>query len=146
MRVCLSIAILLFVASISLSQTNGFYNVRNFGAKGDGKALDTDSVNKAIEFAAAAGGGTVTFPAGTYLSFSIRLKSNITLHISPGATILAATPSAELGGYDTPEPNEWGDRLQYQDFGHSHWHNSLIWGENLANVSITGPGLIDGTK
>ena len=52
---------------------------------------------------------------------------------------LAADASA--GPYDEPEPNEWD---KFQDFGHSHWHNSLIWGENLDDVSITGPGLIHG--
>ena len=55
-----------------------FYNVRDFGAKGDGKMLDTDAINKSIETAAKNGGGTVFFPAGTYLSFSIHLQSNIT--------------------------------------------------------------------
>src|SRR5262245_12075753 len=66
------------------------YSVRYFGAKGDGKTLDTPAINKAIEAAAAAGGGTVHFPAGTYLCFSIHLKSNIALYLDPGATILAA--------------------------------------------------------
>ena len=122
------------------------FDVRAHGATGDGKTLDSPAINRAIEAASAAGGGTVRFPAGTYLSFSVRLKSNITLHLDAGATLLAATPSTELGGYDSPEPNEWGDKLQYQDFGHSHWHNSLVWGENLENISITGPGRIDGTK
>ncbi len=130
----------------TLARAAADYNVRDFGAKGDGTTLDTAAINRAIETAAAAGGGTVRLPAGTYLSFSIRLKSNLTLHLDAGATLFAAMPSAELGGYDQPEPNEWGDKLQYQDFGHSHWHNSLIWGENLENVSITGPGRIDGTK
>jgi polygalacturonase len=88
----------------------------------------------------------VHFPAGTYLTFTIRLQSNITLHFDAGATILAATPAAGFGGYDAPEVNEWGERFQYQDFGHSHWRNSLIWGENLDNVSIIGFGRIDGTK
>jgi polygalacturonase len=120
------------------------FNVRDHGATGDGKTLDSPAINKAIEAAAAAGGGTVHFPAGSYLSFSVRLKSNITLHFAAGATLVAAPASAELGGYDAPEPNEWGDK-QYQDFGHSHWHNSLIWGEDLVNVSIIGTGLIDGT-
>ena len=122
------------------------FDVRAHGATGDGQTLDTAAINRAIAAASAAGGGTVRFPAGTYLSFSIRLKSNLTLHLDAGATLLAATPSAALGGYDAPEPNEWGDQHQYQDFGHSHWHNSLIWGENLENVAIIGPGRIDGSK
>ena len=70
------------------------YDVTTFGAKGDGQTLDTPAINKAIETAAAAGGGTVHFPAGTYLSVSIRLKSNITLYLDQGATILAADPIA----------------------------------------------------
>ena len=117
------------------------YNVRAFGARGDGKTLDTPAVNKAIAAAARAGGGTVRFPAGTYLCFSIQLKSNIALYLEQGATILAADPKVTKGSYDLPEPNEWD---MYQDFGHSHWRNSLIWGIGLENISILGPGQIDG--
>ena len=58
----------------------GIHDVRAYGAVGDGRTLDTVAINGAIEAAAAAGGGTVLFPAGTYLSFSIRLQSNIALH------------------------------------------------------------------
>ena len=124
------------------AQTAGVYDVKAFGAKGDGVTVDTTAINKTIEAAAAAGGGTVRFPAGTYLSFSIRLKSNITLYLDSGATIFAAEPG-DKGKYDLPEPNESD---MYQDFGHSHWQNSLIWGIGLENVSILGPGRIDGTK
>lgn len=88
-----------------------------------------------------AGGGTVYFRAGTYLSVSIHLKSNITLHLDQGATILAADVIPGKVTYDLPEPNEWD---MYQHFGHSHWQNSLIWGVGMENVSIVGPGLING--
>jgi len=124
-----------------LSPFRNLYNVRAFGAKGDGKALDSPAINKAIDVAAAAGGGTVFIPAGTYRSFSIRLKSNITLYFDQGSTLVAASPNDGDGRYDPPEPNKWD---KYQDFGHTHWHNSLIWGENLENISILGPGLILG--
>jgi len=117
------------------------FDVTRFGAKGDGKALDTPAINRAIETAAAAGGGTVGFPAGVYRCFSIHLESNISLYLEPGATILAADPKDGDGKYDPAEPNQWD---KYQDFGHSHWHNSLIWGENLHDVSILGPGMIWG--
>jgi polygalacturonase len=116
------------------------YSVRDFGAKGDGKTLDTAAINQTIDSAAKAGGGTVLFPAGDYLSVSIHLKSNIALYLDQGATIVAATPSGNMK-YDEPEPNQWD---AYQDFGHSHWRNSLIWGENLENISIVGPGRIWG--
>jgi len=91
-------------------------------------------------------GGTVIFPAGTYLSFSVRLRSHIQLRLEPGATILAAdsplpgeATGYNGGTYDSAEPNAWD---AYQDYGHNHWHNSLIWGEGLENCSIVGPGLI----
>src|SRR5713226_3566230 len=123
------------------AKASGGFDVTAFGAKGDGKSLDTPAINKAIDAAAAAGGGTVYLSAGTYRCFSIRLKSNVALYLDQGATILAADPSDKDGKYDPPEPNQWD---QYQDFGHSHWHNSLIWGENLENISILGPGRIWG--
>ncbi len=116
------------------------YDVRTFGATGDGKTIDTRAVNHAIEAAAAKGGGVVRFPAGVYPCFSIHLKSKVTLYLDPGATILAAE-SGSAGQYDAAEPNPWD---KFQDYGHSHWHNSLIWGEGLENVSILGPGLIWG--
>ena len=118
-----------------------YYNIRHFGAKGDSVTLDTEAINKAVEAASAAGGGTVYFPAGDYLSFSIRLNSNITLYLDNGAYLIGAVPVEGKPGYDPPEPNE-SDK--YQDFGHSHWHNSLIWGENLENVAIVGHGWIVG--
>src|ERR1700730_15769837 len=120
--------------------TARLFDVKSFGARGDGKTLDTTAINKAINAAAAAGGGTVFLPAGNYLSVSIHLKSNIALYLDQGATIVAAETSGNVK-YDPPEPNEWN---QYQDFGHSHWHNSLIWGENLHDISILGPGKIWG--
>jgi polygalacturonase len=120
----------------------GSFDVRVFGATGDGKTLDTAAIDKTIDAAAAAGGGTVLFPAGNYLSYSIHLKSNVTLQLEPGATIVAADPpAAGAAGYDLPEPNQWN---MYQDFGHSHFHNSLIWGEGIENVAIVGTGRIWG--
>src|SRR5215510_3476081 len=133
-----------YSAETSLSQKStavGGFDVKAFGAKGDGQSLDTPAVNKAIDAAAAAGGGTVVFPAGSYLCFSIHLRSNVALYLDQGATIVAADPKDGAGKYDAPEPNQWE---QYQDFGHSHFHNSLIWGENLENIAILGPGKIWG--
>ncbi len=63
------------------------FDVKTYGAKTDGKTPDRDSINKAIEAASSAGGGTVNFPAGAYLTGSIRLRSNITLRLEPGARI-----------------------------------------------------------
>jgi polygalacturonase len=133
----------------TLHSSSGVFDVRTYGATGDGKTVDTPAINRAIEAAAAAGGGTVLFPAGTYLCFSIHLKNYVDLFLSQGCTILAAdsplpgqTTGYNGGTYDAAEPKTSYDA--YQDYGHNHWHNSLIWGEDLHDFSITGPGLIYG--
>lgn len=130
----------------SAANTNSdvVFPVTRFGAKGDGKALDTDAINSAIDAASRAGGGIVVLPAGSYLCYSIHLKSNITLQLATGATIVAAPgpEPGQQGKYDLAESNAPWEA--YQDFGHNHWHNSLIWGERLENVAIIGSGLIWG--
>lgn len=146
----LTLTVIIFVASFQFIflnsgfaqslQQKGWINVKDFGAVGNGKSVDTRSINEAIDAAANAGGGTVLLPAGTYLSYSIHLKSNICLYLDQGCVLMAADSSSG-GKYDVPEPNPYD---KYQDYGHSHWHNSLIWGENLENISIIGPGIISG--
>jgi polygalacturonase len=123
-------------------KTADFFSVKQYGAKGDSSSIETIAINKTIDAAAAAGGGTVYFPAGNYLSFSIHLRNNISIFLDNGANLIAAIPPQGNSGYDEPEPNAWD---MYQDFGHSHWHNSLIWGEDLQNIAITGFGKIIGT-
>jgi polygalacturonase len=135
--------------AVVTSSLAGFYDVRVYGAAGDGKTLDTGAINSAIEAAAAAGGGMVVFPAGSYLCFSIHLKSQVHLHLLQGSAIVAADsplPGEQTGYrggvYDAAEPKtEWD---AYQDYGHNHWHNSLLWGEDIHDIGITGPGLIWG--
>jgi polygalacturonase len=119
------------------------HDVRDHGAVGDGRTLDTAAINCAIEAAASHGGGTVVFPAGVYLSHSVRLRSRIALRLDAGAVLLAADPPppGEPGGYDAPEPAALN---LHQDFGHSRFRNSLIWGEELQDVAIYGPGRIEG--
>jgi polygalacturonase len=119
--------------------------VKAYGAVGDGTTIASPAINRAIDAAAAAGGGTIYFPAGTYASYSIRLKSNVGLHLDRGATLLAAPVPLDgtaTGGYDAAEPQ--GAWEPFQDYGHNHWRNSLIWGEGLHDISITGEGLIWG--
>src|SRR5437868_5293387 len=86
-------------------QASGIFDVRSFGAAGDGRGVDSGAINKAVDAAAAAGGGIVVLPAGRYLSFSIRLKSHVTLQFQPGAVLVAAEPAAGLATYDEAEPN-----------------------------------------
>jgi polygalacturonase len=133
----------------SETSAQGIFDVRRFGARGDGKTLDTDAVNRAIAEAERSGGGLVLFPSGKYLCFSIHLKSQVHLHLAQGCTIVAADsplPGQQTGynggKYDAAEPNApWEE---YQDYGHNHWHNSLLWGEDIHDFTISGPGLIFG--
>ena len=109
--------------------------VRDFGATGDGITNDTAAINKAIEKCNATGGGDVIFPAGTYLAASIHLKSNVRFLLDTDALVTGAPR-----GYDPPEPNPFED---YQDFGHSHFHTAVMWGENIQNFAIVG-GRVNG--
>lgn len=115
-------------------------NIEDFGAVADDEILDTEAINKAIDSCSVTPNGSVVFTKGTYLSGSIRLKGNVTLRIEREAKIQAAQKG--MGAFDFPE-----DTLsdKYQDFGLSHFHNALIWGDSVENVSIQGEGIISGT-
>jgi len=116
----------------------GTYNVRHWGAVGDGTANDAPAINKAIDACNAAGGGTVFVPSGFYTTGSIHLKSNVTLALDNGAVLKAVT-----GIMDPWEPNPNDKGLM--DSAYYHWEASLIWGKNLDNVRIYGPGTLDGS-
>lgn len=118
------------------------FNVRDFGARGDGHTLDTPSIHAAIAAAQKSGGGTVSFPAGTYLSTSVRLQSRITLAFAPGA-VLEAAPFEQYP-FDPPEPESAPGAEKFSSFGHSHWRNSLISGVDVEDIAIVGPGRIFG--
>lgn len=115
------------------------YNVLDYGAKGDGKTLDHQAINAAIDTCVAHGGGRVVLPAGTYLCGSIRLKSHVELHLMTSSKILAAP--ASMKAYD--ESEKW-EGPAYQDGGHTYFQNSLIYAIGATDVSITGRGMIDG--
>ena len=111
------------------------YNVKNFGATGGGIVNDTPAINQAIAKCNADGGGTVVFPAGKYAAGSIHLKSNVRLLLDKDAVIFGLA-----GAFEAPEPNEFS---KFQDGGHSHFHDSLFYGENVENIAIVG-GKING--
>ena len=77
------------------------FNVRDYGAQGDGRTADTAAINKAIEACSTAGGGRVNLPAGTYLSGTVHLRSEVDLHLEAGATLLG---SADLKDYQNLVP------------------------------------------
>ena len=109
------------------------FNVRDFGAKGDGVRLDTEAIQAAVDTCAKRG-GTVEFPAGRYLTGTLRLKSNVTLHLAASATILGST---DLKDYAT-------DIVGCAYTNETHINKCLIYAENAENIAITGQGAIDG--
>jgi polygalacturonase len=116
----------------------GTFNVKDYGASGGGSSNDTPAIQRAIDAASAAGGGTVLFPSGTYQSRNtIHLRSDITMRLNSGATIKGASND----DYDAPESNPNDD---FQDYGHSHFHNAMIYGDKLKNIAFVGAGVIDG--
>ncbi len=121
------------MAQTAKATNNGIYNVRDFGAAGDGQTLDSPAIQAAIA-ACATTGGTVLLPPGRYLSGSLELKSGVNLHISRGATLLGSTNIADYREY-RPEIRSYNDLFL---------RHSLIYGENLQDIAITGAGVIDG--
>lgn len=133
------LTLLLTMCSMVAVAKKQVFNIMDYGAVGDGVTLTHEAINKAIDDAVSKGGGRVVVPSGDYLCGSIRMKSNIELHFEPGARIIAAPES--LNAYDAREP--W-EGPQYQDGGHTFFHNSLIWADGATDISITGRGYIDG--
>ena len=79
-----------------IASQNIFYNIKDFGAIGDGKIKDTEAIQSAIDSAHDSGGGTVYFPAGIYLSGTLMLRDNITLHFEAGCILLGIAPCTAM--------------------------------------------------
>ncbi|HEY1790870.1 MAG TPA: glycoside hydrolase family 28 protein [Verrucomicrobiae bacterium] len=110
------------------------FDVRDYGAKGDGVTPDTAAIQKALNDCGKAGGGIVRFPAGTYLSQPISLRSKTTVEVDPGATLLASTNQNDF----MKDPGVW-----YQSKGNNFI--PFIRGSDLTDVTFTGGGTIDGS-
>ena len=131
--------ILAFTPSASANVT-GTLNVRDFGAAGDGVAMDTAAVQHAINACSERGGGTVYLPAGAYLCGSLHLKSQVTLWLDNGATILGSPDDDDYDPYETLGFENDSDRET------SYFHHALIWGEEVEHIAIVGQGTIDGNR
>jgi polygalacturonase len=112
------------------------YNIREFGAKGDGTTLDTAALQSAIDACTSDGGGTVLVPAGTFVIGATELKSDVTLHIAASAKLLGSADGKQYHAVDAI-PLE-GDHT----LGDGNW--ALLYAVNQKNFAIEGPGTIDG--
>ena len=125
-------------ARTAIAAAPGVFDVRDYGATGDGKTLDTAAINRAIAACSAASSGQVRFPPGKYLSGTVHLKSNVTLNLEAGSRLIG-TSEVERYQQFTPPEGTFEARL-------GRWHNALVLGEGVENVTITGRGVIDGNK
>ena len=112
------------------------YNIRAFGAKGDKTTIDTAAVQAAIDACAQDGGGTVLVPAGTFVIGTIGIKSNVTLHIAAGGTLLGSGDGKHYHPVDAIPL--YGDTT----LNDGNW--ALLFAVNAKNFSVEGPGTIDG--
>lgn len=119
--------------------SGGFLNVRRCGAKGDGQTNDTEAIQSAIERTGSVG-GTIVFPPGRYRAGTLRLRNNLTIHLTAGATLLASPDDADFEPYEELLYSTYADR-ETSDFGFA-----LLRGRDLENISIVGPGRIDGNR
>ena len=115
------------------TRPQGVFNVRDFGAAATGQLLDTRALQSAID-AAAQSGGLVYFPPGVYLSGTLTLKSHVSLHLESGAVLLGST---DLAHYPPVQP-------ALRSYTDVYTNQSLLYGENLEDVSLSGRGTIDG--
>lgn len=116
----------------------GIFNVRIYGAIGDGVSLDTAAIQQAIDACAAAGGGQVRIPPGRYLSGTVHLKSRITLFLDAGATLVGTT---NLNAYQHPTPPAFLPEARW-----GKWHRALILADGVEDIAIGGTGVIDGHR
>jgi len=110
------------------------FNVREFGATGNGATLDTKAIQDSLDVCGKAGGGTVLFPAGTYLSQPLTLRTRTTVQLETGATLLATTNQSDF----MKMPGDWLKAGSSSDF------IPFIGGKKLTDITFTGPGTIDG--
>ncbi len=129
---------LLFVARGLIAAEPGVFDVRDSGAIGDGKTLDTAAINKAVVLCAEAGGGQVRFTPGRYLSGTVHLKSHVTLLFEAGARLVGTT---DLTQYQYPTVPDFMPEAKW-----GKWHRALIVGDGLEDTAIAGQGTIDGNK
>jgi polygalacturonase len=121
-------------ATAQTEPTRGFYSVIRFGASSDGQTMCTEAIRKAIDTAASAGGGTIFFPSGTYLTGPIHLQSHITLFLDAGATIKFST---NFDDYLPMVPSRW-EGITVTNF------SPLIYAYQAKDVAIVGRGTLDG--
>ena len=132
------VGIIIILSQAAIALAAGAFDIRDYGAAGDGQTLDTPAIQKAIDACATDGGGRVVMPAGKYLSGTVILKSNVTLFLEGGARLIG---TATLDEYRHPIPPASMPEARW-----GKWHRALILADSVENIAIAGDGVIDGNK
>jgi len=128
--------LLLVMACPCIHSQKTMYNIKDYGAVGDGVTICTNAINRAITKCSENGGGMVVIPAGTFKSGMILMKTNVELHLEMGSTLLASTDYKDYPAPPHPEYRSLRDDP-------ARWL-ALIYAEKISNIAITGFGTIDG--
>lgn len=131
--------VLTVVLTASLSHSAKVFDVRAYGAKGDGVAKDTAAIQQAVDAAHAAGGGTVTLPAGVYLSGTVFLKSRVTFALAEGAVLKGSPDRTDYCAADAFRQN-FASTYDNMSGGH------LVVAADCTDIALRGPGRIDGNS
>lgn len=117
----------------------GIFNIKEYGAKGDGKTLNTAAINKTINTCFENGGGTVIVPRGIYVTGTIEMKSHVSLFLEKGAILKG---SSDLSTYKYFYPEK--EMIEYNKSEKPEWNRALILGVGVSDITISGDGIIDG--
>ncbi len=130
----ISVGAIYLLAAGSAIAAEELYDVRDYGAKPGGKMLCTKSIQTAIDKCSESGGGIVYLPPGTFLSGTIYFKTGVTLKLAAGSTLLGST-----------DLKDYPPTVQaFRSYTDNYTDKSLIYGENVERIAITGSGTIDG--
>lgn len=141
--------LLLLSCAVAIAAPRTVYDVRDYGAVGDGSTINTRAINSAINDCSAKGGGVVSIPEGVFVSGTVQLCSNVTLHLMPKAVLkgsaspsdyISYIPSKDLSRYDS---GEGGDNANSSK--DANWNKTFILASGISNFAIEGEGTIDGS-
>ncbi len=132
------ITAVLFSACYARQQTDGLYNILDYGAKGDSLTMNTVAIQKAIDVCTADGGGRVLVPQGKFITGELMLKSNVELHLMKGAYLYGSVSVSDYPYMITCMKSFMPNGIDRQEFF------GLIMAEGAENISVTGKGTIDG--
>ena len=130
---------LVALAQLFFVSARPVFNIKDYGAKGNGKISNTEAINKAVKACNEQGGGIVYVPAGKYLSGTIELLDNVELRLAEGAELIASLDLKDYKNYECLR----NDFMKYKVAYTAYWNRAFILAQRVKNIAITGDGVIN---